>query len=55
MGTGTGLSGIAIRQVGFTGDIDALEPSKSMFEKAKEKNIYSRYYSDFLIENKVRK
>ncbi|XP_063712976.1 uncharacterized protein LOC134841119 [Symsagittifera roscoffensis] len=52
VGTGTGLSGIAIRQVGFTGDIDALEPSKSMFEKAKEKNIYSRYYSDFLIENK---
>ena len=53
VGAGTGLSGEAMRKAGFSGTIDALEPSQKMFEKAREKNIYSKYYSDFLIGNKA--
>ncbi|XP_075251795.1 uncharacterized protein LOC142344154 [Convolutriloba macropyga] len=49
VGAGSGLSGIALREAGFSGTIDALEPSEMMFAQAKPKNIYTQYFSDFLI------
>ena len=53
VGAGSGLSGIALREAGFSGTIDALEPSEMMFAQAKPKNIYTQYFSDFLIGAQV--
>ncbi|KAK3103855.1 hypothetical protein FSP39_022431 [Pinctada imbricata] len=39
VGAGTGLAGLELRKFGFT-NIDGLEPSKGMLQKAKEKGAY---------------
>ncbi|KAK3103895.1 hypothetical protein FSP39_022742 [Pinctada imbricata] len=39
VGAGTGLAGLELRKFGFT-NIDGLEPSKGMIQKAKEKGAY---------------
>ena len=54
IGAGTGLSGQALREiVGFTGRIDALEPSTNMFAIAEPKGIYTKYFNELLLEDKV--
>ena len=54
IGAGTGLSGQALRDIGFTGQIDALEPTENMFVQAQPKNIFTLWYHELLLENKVR-
>ncbi|XP_075260183.1 uncharacterized protein LOC142351844 [Convolutriloba macropyga] len=52
IGAGTGLSGQALRDIGFTGQIDALEPTENMFVQAQPKNIFTLWYHELLLENK---
>nr|XP_002125839.1 uncharacterized protein LOC100175793 isoform X1 [Ciona intestinalis] len=41
LGTGTGISGVALRRAGFLGDISALDGSPGMLKLAMEKGTYS--------------
>uniref|UniRef100_H2YPM5 Methyltransferase type 11 domain-containing protein n=1 Tax=Ciona savignyi TaxID=51511 RepID=H2YPM5_CIOSA len=41
LSAGTGLGGVALRHVGFLGDIYALDGSKEMLKYAKNKHVYS--------------
>ncbi|XP_063714081.1 uncharacterized protein LOC134841925 [Symsagittifera roscoffensis] len=52
VGAGTGLSGLALRRAGFTGQIDALEPSENMYALALEKNLYTQWYKDLIYPDK---
>ncbi|XP_071157824.1 methyltransferase-like protein 27 [Mytilus edulis] len=47
IGAGTGLVAEMLRKSGFQ-KIDALDPSKGMLEKAKEKNLYRNYVCELL-------
>ena len=48
------MSGESLRSAGFTGVVDALEPSDNMYSIAEQKGIYSTRYSDMLSPDKVR-
>lgn len=50
VGAGTGLATERLRQLGFE-QIDALDPSQGMLDKAKKKNLYRRYVCDFLTKD----
>ncbi|XP_075259674.1 uncharacterized protein LOC142351503 [Convolutriloba macropyga] len=52
IGAGTGMSGESLRSAGFTGVVDALEPSDNMYSIAAQKGIYSTRYSDMLSPDK---
>jgi len=52
IGAGTGMTGECLRSAGFTGEVDALEPSDNMYELAKGKGIYTNRYSDLLLADK---
>ena len=47
------MSGESLRSAGFTGLVDALEPSDNMYSIAEQKGIYSTRYSDLLLADKV--
>ena len=49
------MSGEELRRAGFTGVVDALEPSDNMYSFAEQKGIYSTRYSDMLSPDKVNK
>ncbi|XP_015786045.1 uncharacterized protein LOC107363348 [Tetranychus urticae] len=46
-GAGTGLLAIYLKQFGYQ-NIDALDGCEKMLEKAREKNLYSRYFVSFV-------
>ncbi|XP_075260620.1 uncharacterized protein LOC142352129 isoform X2 [Convolutriloba macropyga] len=52
IGAGTGMSGESLRSAGFTGVVDALEPSDNMYSIAEQKGMYSTRYSDLLLADK---
>lgn len=45
VGCGTGLVGQELHKAGFT-DLDGLDPSPGMLEKAVEKGVYRRFFND---------
>jgi len=51
-GAGTGILGAELAELGFT-NLDALDPSAGMLEKAKEKDIYKHFICDFLGTNRL--
>ncbi|RNA44566.1 Williams-Beuren syndrome chromosomal region 27 [Brachionus plicatilis] len=48
---GTGLVAIALQRYGFT-NMDGLDPSAGMLDKAKEKNLYHNYYYEGIYADK---
>ncbi|KAL4234677.1 ubiE/COQ5 methyltransferase [Mactra antiquata] len=47
VGAGTGLVARQLRENGFT-NIDALDPSQAMLDKAKKDNLYKQYIVDYI-------
>ncbi|XP_074646763.1 methyltransferase-like protein 27 [Tubulanus polymorphus] len=49
VGAGTGLVAEELRKLGFTGRMDAIDPSTGMAKEAIEKKLYNKFYHEYLI------
>jgi len=50
---GTGMVGYYLRRHGFTGTLEALEPSEGMLERAKQKNVYTKFHAEKIADEGV--
>lgn len=52
LGAGTGLAAVELKKHGFT-NIDAIDVSQGMLDKAREKNVYKNYICEAVTDKRL--